>query len=191
MLFRSNKYEKPDAYAFSEALGYLVNEMTGPENNGLIDVLGKFFEENISHGHNGQFFSPEHICDLMARINLPDKPGSRIADPACGSGRLLMAMARYNRSATFYGADIDENCAKMAAINLCLNGMFGEIAWMDSLANKFYGAWEIVPHIKGYPYLKAIRQFESYIYMRLPEDTVHPAKKDITLPLQKELIFEF
>ncbi len=159
--------------------------MTGPSGNGLIDVLGRYFEQNISHGHNGQFFTPEHICELTARINLPSKPGGRIFDPCCGSGRMLMAMAKFDRNARFYGADIDHNCAMMTAINLCLNGMYGEVAWMDSLSNKFYGGWEIRPSIKGYPYLKAIQQFESFIYMRLPEEqkSVHP--------VQKELVFEF
>jgi type I restriction-modification system DNA methylase subunit len=85
------KYEKPDAYKFSDALGALVIEMTG-DGDGMVDVLGKYFEENLSFGKNGQFFTPQHLCDLMARITNPvqvDNTNPRILDPACGSGRTL------------------------------------------------------------------------------------------------------
>ncbi|HKK68089.1 MAG TPA: N-6 DNA methylase, partial [Bacteroidales bacterium] len=103
-----NRYEKPEAYDFSEALAALVIEMAG-DGTGMVDVLGAYFEENISHGKNGQFFTPQQICDLLARVNTPDRYGSRILDPACGSGRMLMAMGKLNRYALFYGADVDVN----------------------------------------------------------------------------------
>lgn len=179
------RYEKPEAYLISEALGALVIEMTG-DGGGLVDVLGTYFEENLSHGKNGQFFTPQPVCDLMARMNLPMKAGGRILDPACGSGRMLMAMAKFNRNATFYGADNDVNCAKMAVINLCLNGMYGEIAWMNSLTNEFYGGWEIFPTVKGVPCIKEIREQESYIHLKLPDgkDGMHNVK-------QGQMSFEF
>ena len=66
-----NKYEKPDAYKLSEALAALVIEMTGDDGNGMVDVLGKYFQENVSHGANGQYFTPQHICDMMARTYNP------------------------------------------------------------------------------------------------------------------------
>ena len=180
-----NNYEKPEAYTFSEALGALVMEMTG-DGSGMVDVLGKYFEENLSHGRNGQFFTPQPVCDMMARMNLPMIAGGRVLDPACGSGRMLMAMAKFNRHATFYGADNDVNCAKMATINLCLNGMFGEIAWMNSLTNEFYGGWEIYPTVKGVPCIKAITEKESYIHLKLPEERAEVHKVS-----QRQLSFEF
>jgi hypothetical protein len=112
--------------------------------------------------------------------------GKRIADPACGSGRMLMSMAKINRFSLFFGADNDVNCAKMAVINLCLNSMFGEIAWMDSITNKFYGGWEIFPSIKGIPCIREIPERESYIMLKLPS-----AKEDVVEISQKQLIFEF
>jgi hypothetical protein len=180
------KYEKPDAYLFSEALAALVIEMTGPEGNGFVDVLGEYFEKNLSHGRNGQFFTPQPICDMMARMQNPLTAGGRIADPACGSGRMLMSMAKVNRLASFYGADVDANCAKMTVINLCLNSMFGQVAWMDSLSNRFYAGWEIYPTIKGCPCIKPIPEQQSFIHLKLPEKK---AKPDI--PVQREIIFEF
>jgi hypothetical protein len=180
------KYEKPYSYTISEALAALIIEMTGVDGTGFIDVLGHYFEQHLSFGKNGQFFTPQNICDMMAQMNAPVSFGSRIADPTCGSGRMLMAMAKINRFAQFYGADVNENCAKMAVINLCLNGMFGEIAWMNSLTNQFYAGWEIFPTIKGVPCIREIAKQESYIHLKLPED-----KKETVGISQQQLIFEF
>jgi type I restriction-modification system DNA methylase subunit len=179
-------YNKQEASLFAEALAKLVIEMTGDDGTGLIDVLGSYFQEHISFGRNGQFFSPQHICDMIACMTGPVKQGNRILDPACGSGRMLLAAAKSNRNAMFYGADVDENCAKMTVINLYLNCLYGEVAWMDSLSNKFYGAWEILPTIKGIPCIRQIPERESYINLQMPYN-----KKEIVEISQKQLIFEF
>lgn len=163
------RYDKSETELMAEAFGALVMEM---DNNGegLRDVFGDFFMEHISFGHNGQFFTPESICDHMARMNEPIADGARVLDCACGSGRILMAAAKVNRNALFYGADVDRNCAMMCAINFCLNGMFGEVAWMNSLSNHYYGGWQIRPY-PGYgnPYLVQITESESVICLKLPE----------------------
>lgn len=52
-----SRYDKPTVQLFPEAFAALVIEMTG-NNEGFIDVLGDYYENNISHGHNGQFFTP-------------------------------------------------------------------------------------------------------------------------------------
>lgn len=187
------KYEKPEAYRISEALGALVVEMTG-DGTGLVDVLGAYFEEYISHGHNGQFFTPQPICDLLAAINQPIAPQGRILDPACGSGRMLLSAAKFNRFARFYGADNDRNCARMTAINLFLNNLYGEVAWMDSISNRFYGGWAIEPTIKGVPRIREIAERESRIHLKLPE-IVLPLPEITPQPqnpdAQQQLLFEF
>lgn len=164
------RYEKPEAYLMAEAFGALVIEMDN-HGEGLKDVFGDFFMEHISHGHNGQFFTPEHICELLARMNEPIGFGERVLDCACGSGRILMAAAKMNRNALFYGADVDRNCAMMCLINMCLNGMFGEVAWMNSLTNQFYGAWQVRTYPgHGNPYIVQITESESQIVLKLPEN---------------------
>ena len=45
-----------------------------------------------------------------------------------------------DRFATFCRNDIDAGCARMAAINHCLNNLCGKVAWMELLKNKFYSA---------------------------------------------------
>ena len=172
------RYQKPEAYRLSEALGALVIEMTG-DGNGMVDVLGAYFENNISHGHNGQFFTPQLVCDMIARMMNPIRHLERVLDPACGSGRLLMGYAKVNRFARFYGADSDANCARMTLINLYLNTLYGEVAWMNSLSNQYYGGWVIEPTIRGIHRIRQISEDESYIHLKLPATKQTTEKRTI------------
>lgn len=181
------RYDKSEMNTFSWAFAALVNEMTG-DGSGLIDVLGEYFMMEISHGQNGQYFTPQPICDMMAGIIRSEGPGRRVADCACGSGRMLLAAAKFDRSLRFYGADITRECAHMTAINLCLNGLFGEVAWMDTLANKFFGGWKVDLHPKGVPYLKEITEDQSYQVLRIMETKPSEVVKK---PFQQQLIFNF
>lgn len=179
-----SRYEKADVYKLADAFGSLVIEMNG-DGSGLVDPFGDFFMENISHGHNGQFFTPMDLCHMMAQITgIAETVNKTVLDCACGSGRTLLAAAKVNRYNLFYGADVDYTCARMAAVNMCLNGMMGEIAWMNSLTMEWFGGWQITLHEKGVPYLKWITSDESRIFSKLPE------VKKKTGPVQQTL-FDF
>jgi len=109
---------------------------------GFRDALGDLFMELVSHGQNGQYFTPDHICDLMSMISCPDlKDGQNVLDSACGSGRMLLAAAKRNRKANFFGNDIDITCCKMAVLNMILNTMTGEIAQMNALTMEYHKSW--------------------------------------------------
>lgn len=131
-------------FEFPKAFGYLINEMEERVESSLgNDVLGEFFEDNISNGRNGQFFTPFPVCEFMASIThtehsanpIPSKRALRILDPACGSGRMLLASRKkFDSEHEFYGIDIDRTCVKMAALNLFLNGMWNsEVMCADAL----------------------------------------------------------
>jgi len=185
-------YEKPDAYLMAEAFGALVIEM---DNNGegLKDGFGDFYMEYLSHGHNGQFFTPEPICDMMSRILNPAGFGDRVADCCCGSGRMLLAAAKISRNSLFFGADVDRTCAMMCLINLCLNGLLGEVCWMDTLMNRFYAGWRIELHPeKAVPYIREITEEESYIVLRLPMKKQELIDQQAPIAkVTQQLMFEF
>ena len=82
---------------------------------------------------------------MMAEMNYSSSlvPGQTVCDPACGSGRTLLAMAKQQRRLKFYGSDNDLTCVKMATLNLLINSMEGEIAWMDALSMEHYRSYKI------------------------------------------------
>ena len=119
-------------HEFPNALVYLIEEMETRLKDHLgNDVLGEFFEQHISNGRNGQFFTPFPICMMMAASLYDGKQADAptmlsILDPTCGSGRMLLAAQRVCGSQhQYYGIDIDRVCVKMAALNMFLHGMWG------------------------------------------------------------------
>ena len=168
-----SKYSKDEVIKFANALGSLINEMDN-KGNGFNDVLGDYFTLEITKGHNGQYFTPQPVCDLMQAMVADNISGKKVLDPSCGSGRTLMSVAKRNPENEFFGADVDCNCAMMTAINMCLNTMIGEVAWMNSLSNEYFNGWRIVRHFTGIPYLVEVPKEYSRIVLRLPEISPTP-----------------
>lgn len=105
------------------------------------DPLGDMFMEHISHGRNGQFFTPECMADLMAQITSvhEDKKDGRktINDPTCGSGRLLLAQLKECRKNNIepylVGQDLSMTACKMALLNLLIQSAQGMIMCGNTL----------------------------------------------------------
>lgn len=124
--------------------------ITDNNGEGFKDALGDLFMEHVSHGNNGQFFTPEPLCQFMSLATGVDelKPGQSMCDPTCGSGRMLLAAAKIaaekgNRNIWLYGSDLDLTCCKMAALNMLVNSMQGEIAHMNTITMDHYQSWHI------------------------------------------------
>lgn len=134
-----NKY-KEDYSRFPEML-----ELLSIASNDFHDALGDLFMELVSFGRNGQFFTPENICSMIASTNGMSnlENDKRILDPACGSSRMLLAAAKFNRHVNLYGCDNDITCCKMSVINLVLNSLKGEIALMNSIEMSYTKSWKI------------------------------------------------
>lgn len=118
----------------------LIMEETGQ------DVLGDIFTGGITYGERGQFFTPDPVCRLMAEMAIPAQAGDEprsVNDPACGSGRLLLAVARKHPTWELVGQDSDHRCAQMMAINLGLNGHRGWAVWQDSLKLECHRVYRI------------------------------------------------
>jgi hypothetical protein len=142
------------------------------DGEGFYDALGDLFMECVSFGRNGQFFTPQPICDMMAELNYGDdlEDGKTVCDPACGSGRMLLAMGKLQRKLKFYGADNDHTCVKMAALNMMVNCMKGEIAWMNSLSMEHYKSYHINLILNGSHYLPVLTitgKNETYMINRI------------------------
>ncbi|MBI4945963.1 MAG: SAM-dependent DNA methyltransferase [Bacteroidetes bacterium] len=124
---------------FPQLLAEMVSYMEEKkDDSGGNDLLGEFFQQELTNGRNGQFFTPFHVCSMMAEMTLDEQEESRsmkICDPTCGSGRMLLAYGKRSKHPNcYYGIDVDPVCVKMTAINLFLNGLGGEVACADALA---------------------------------------------------------
>ena len=178
------KYEAIDLQKFAEAFALLVEEMDNG-GEGMRDCLGDYFQEFISGGHNGQFFTPPHICDLMADLAMPvnNNDGEKVADCACGSGRFFLAAAKKNRNIKAFAADISQTCCYMTLINLCLNNIEGEVSWMDSLSLKTWGQWVIEKNLLGVCVIHKVEIAQPVIFDLKPLEEPKPKNNSTQLLL--------
>lgn len=107
----------------------------------LTDILGEFFEAKISFGNNGQFFTPQNICDMMAKMNQSGQ-NPLVNDPTCGAGRMPLAYAKINRNALFVNEDIDYRCVKMCTINMFLYGLESINIWQNTITMEKWGGFK-------------------------------------------------
>lgn len=140
------------------------------KNGGWIDPLGDYYEVLSSKGDKqffGQFFTPACVCDAMAMMTVGEQGqvGKTILDPACGSGRLLLAINdRYPENFVF-GCDLDKTCVKMTSLNLCLQGACGEVCWKDALDDQDHRLVYLVnPPLANLPTIVEIPVEKSFIY---------------------------
>lgn len=155
------------AQAFSEALGELVVATSEAQR----PVVGDIYEEIGNQADDfGQYFTPWNISVFKAQMTIASEDAAdataddplTVADPACGSGRLLVAAARtlhdHDPSAPIVvsGTDKDRTCARMAVVNLVIAGVPGRIRYGDSLTQEIHRTWLVEPHTPG----PVVRQIE-------------------------------
>lgn len=147
------------------------------------EPLGDLFMEYVSKGKNGQYFTPMDICNFMQQLVFGDiirensKP-KNVSDPACGSGRMLLAAAVPNKNLHCYGTDIDDQCCRMAAANMILHNLIADIACGNELSLKFSHGYIIrrTPGI-NFPTLQIVKY--------VADETVKPQPQNMILPNPK------
>ncbi|MFF1572503.1 N-6 DNA methylase [Leifsonia sp. NPDC058292] len=99
------------------------------------DMLGSAYEyllrefAEASGKKAGEFFTPRHVVHLIVKLLAP-KPGESVADPACGSGGMLVetvaavdAAGGDSRTLRLYGQEINLTTSAIAKMNLYLHGV--------------------------------------------------------------------
>jgi type I restriction enzyme M protein len=88
----------------------------------------------------GEFFTVSSVASLLARLAQP-KDGNRIADPACGSGGLLLLAGREiekqgSKNYALYGQESTGSTYQLARMNMFLHGKdSARLEWGDTLNN--------------------------------------------------------
>jgi hypothetical protein len=91
------------------------------------DMLGELLQQVRSHGNsNGAFYTPYNVSYMMAMVVGPH-PGDPSIDPACGSGRMLLAQlqacrVQHGGEPELSGVDIDGDAVRVCKLNLMLAG---------------------------------------------------------------------
>lgn len=107
------------------------------------DIIGGAYEYLISNFASdagkkaGEFFTPTEVSTLLAKLT-KSSPGSRICDPTCGSGSLLIKAGMEVGSENFslYGQEANGSTWALARMNMFLHKFDNAtIRWGDTIRN--------------------------------------------------------
>lgn len=116
------------------------------------DILGEFYQAKISNGDHAQYFTPDAVCNIMAKMSIDAETIIKhngnfiINDDCCGAGRTLLAGVRRvvelqeqtkvtAQDIMCVGKDLDDRCVRMTLLNMCLFGLKGYVTCGDTLMN--------------------------------------------------------
>ena len=145
------------------------------EEKGLFrDMFGDYMQEDGQTSfRSGKFFTPYTVCDFMAQITLMDalegKPET-ICDPAAGTGRFMLSIAKIYREKLGYynfvitNTDIDQQMWVYCTMNAILHRIPSFNIWGDSLAFKFWDGFAVIP-LGGIATWHRIPKEKIYVYM--------------------------
>lgn len=96
----AKKYTQEQLIKLCEMNGILVELF----QNGISDYLGEIYMKlNAGNTRTGQFFTPFHICELMAEIQMKEYDGKEIVmnEPSCGGSANILAIAKVMKNKGF------------------------------------------------------------------------------------------
>ncbi len=93
-----------------------------------IDVLGDAYEYLIGQFASGagkkagEFYTPQEVSQILARIVTSGKKELKsVYDPTCGSGSLLLRVAKYTKVDRFFGQELNNTTYNLARMNMILH----------------------------------------------------------------------
>lgn len=151
------KLSKPygDTKQFAELLGIVAIAL---EKNPC-DFLGEvYMQAGFGNKNNGQFFTPYHVSELMAKVSLSKecvnesiqtKGYISVSDPCCGAGGLIIAASQailqmgFNpqKVMMFQCRDIDISCCYMSYIQTSLLGLTGAVIHSNTITMEEWRAY--------------------------------------------------
>ncbi|ACA31453.1 SAM-dependent DNA methyltransferase [Histophilus somni] len=155
------RYSDSEFTQLAELLAVTVNALTQKR----YDFLGSVFMNlNLGDGYRGQYFTPSHIADLMAKVTLQDcdriisqQGFVTLSEPTCGSGVMVIGCvnamfdAKYNpqQQLWVHCQDVDFTAAMMCYIQLSLLHIPACIVVGDTLLNETKIQMYTLAHLMG------------------------------------------
>jgi type I restriction-modification system DNA methylase subunit len=183
--------------AFSDLVSLMEDSAQEHDHKISDDILWEFYMEFVSHWEHGQYFTPQHVCDMMAQITNMDKDMSQYNaidratanDPACGSGRFGLAFAKLvgKRKCTIYLQDLDRRCCLMAVINLILNWIDWDVYRSNTLSMEIFEWWRVRVWWWLLPSVKQITITDEDRKPSLQDTKVVEEKKELEKKAQQSL----
>ena len=130
-------------------LKHLIDDFSDPRLNfrpskvGHLDIIGNVYQYLIEKfasdagKKGGEFFTPETVSELIAKLIKP-KSGDRICDPTCGSGSLLLKVAKEITDGNFslYGQESNGGTWALCKMNMFVHDIDNaRIEWGDTIGN--------------------------------------------------------
>ena len=184
-------YDRKEVDLFPKMLG----ELTMALETEMTDVLGQVYMElELGSKRSGQFFTPMHICQLMARIALngvdekiKEKGYITVQEPTAGGGAMIIALAEemkrlgynYQKQMLVVATDIDIKAVHMCYLQLSFLGIPAVVYHGDSLSLKMFSEWCTPAYILDGWFWRLKTQNEK------PPAIKMPAKKDIPRAIEQ------
>jgi len=114
-----------------------------PSRVGKQDIIGNTYQYLIGRfasdagKKGGEFYTPGEVSELLAKLLAPKK-GSRICDPTCGSGSLLIQVGDQvgDRDYSLYGQEMNGSTWALCRMNMFLHhNDSARIEWGDTINN--------------------------------------------------------
>ena len=142
-LLIAKRYSSDKLIEISKLSGLLVELM----NQDVKDYLGAIYMRLCaSSNKTGQFFTPFHICELLAETSLSDYDGEilKINEPSCGAGANILAAAKalnkkgfnYQDKMNVIAQDLDNKCVYMCYVQLSIAGINAKVIQGNTLKDE-------------------------------------------------------
>lgn len=179
LIWEPKGYDEEERKLFFELFKAYVKVMQREVfDDSWFDLFGTYYEAYIAsksrRDTKGQFFTPPHLCDLMAQLNDSDEKitGKKVSDPTCGSGRTLLAWHVLNPGNYLCAEDIDRTCCMMTVCNFLMHGGVGEVIWHNALdPDSWYYGWRVNEGLNnpfhkhyGVPHVISIDKEQSFVW---------------------------
>lgn len=145
------KYSSEEGKLFGKLCGLLTMAM----DQEMSDILGYIYMHlEISGKHLGQFFTPYHVCQLMAKMSFfnikeRDGPYTTLNEPAVGAGANIIAFCEemkrqginYQSKVLVIAQDLDWKCVYMSYVQFALYGIPAIVVQGNTLTAPYTGGY--------------------------------------------------